>query len=427
MLRGVLSGMDTDESCETSVLTTEDMNILNDVTSGSAATNNLDAFEVLANTIELASEAMIIDQLAGEGTLTKEHYLDKLDSMLNKTSLLLGTESDEHKILGELYEAGSIRYELTVEERKKRRGVMDSILHKINDLLDLFSNSDVFKEIPAHVKAVFKRNKPLVATLNRYRDQIKSGEITLTKETRSSESLTKKLGAYSLYSSKYTVAEHTKFLKEYFKLINSNLLTDAIKDVHDSLVQSKDNEAVIPMHKDSIKFIESFKNLDTDEYVYHDTRFIIPHYMFGTHMIMLQVVQDPNSADDDKQGLGLHDDVLTAMKDDYAGFKFSATKSELLAFIDLVLEQHKKYDGEKMAAINRRYTTELIKSFRSAIATGGYVALFSIFSIRRMIRQVRLARKYIEHLSTVNTNVWIDNTKALLFAADLVKVLTKND
>jgi len=427
MLRGILSGMDVDESCADPVLTTEDMQILNDFTSGTAVTSNIDTFEVLANTIELACEAMIIDKLAEEGTLTKEHYLDKLDSMLNKTSLLLGTESDEHKILGELYEAGSIRYELTVEERKKRRGVMDTILHKINDMLDLFSNTDAFKEIPANMKAIFSRNKPLVATLKRYKEQIKSGEITLKREAVSSSTLARKLGAYSLYSNKYSVASHTKFLKAYFKLINSNLLTSTIKDVHDSLVQSKDNEKVIPMHKDSIKFIESFKNLDTDEYVYHDTRFVIPSNMFGPHMLMFQVVQDPNSVDTDKPGIGLHTNTLTAMKDDYAGFRFAATKSELLGFIDLVLEQHKAFDGEKIAAINRRFTMDVIKHFRSALATGGYLVLFNIFGLRRMVRQVMLSRGYIENLSAAVNNVWIDNTKALLFAADLVKVLTKND
>lgn len=363
------------------------------------------------NEIMLHHELASIDRGIADDKLSLEHLHDKLAAMATHSRVLVG---DCGELTVELEELSG-NAELTIEEfKKKRRGVIETLVRHVTQFIDAALNSDTYTSIPKEVTTFIGRDKPRVKTLISLKEEIKAGKIKFTKNPVVSKRINKSLGVYTLYRDKFTGSDFIKFLSEYYDLVNKDLMTTAVEEVHDSLVVSTDNETHLKEYTSSIKFIKDFKNINHGRVLYADTKMYIPTNIL-THMLFLvQLAQNPSD------GLIDYSDILTADTPKYRNLEVVMSKDDMLKLIDLVVKSHTHYKTGKDFEILEGVIVETLKAIRSEFMTAVYGGLFGIFALRRYVRQVYLANTFIGKLQTSMINNYQDHSKALVLTLDMI-------
>jgi len=370
------------------------------------------------NEMLLHNELVAIDRCVDSGELTTEHLYDKLSNMANHSRVLVGSCGELTTELETLINNS----ELTVEEyKKKRRGVIETLVRHVTDTLDVLLNSDTYTSIPKEFTTLIGRDTPRVKKLSAIKSELKTGKLKLSSKPVVSKRINSQLGVYTLYKDKFSAKDFSTMLNGYYELVNGDLITTALDEVHDSLVVSVDNEVHLKVHDKSIKYIKDFKNINHSKVIYDDTKMFLPTGILGHALYLVQLAQNPSD------GIIDYSDTITASPTKYRSLEVQMSESEMIKLIELVIHGHEHYKSGKDFEILEGTIVETLKSIRSEFMTAVYGGLFGIFAIKRYIRQVYLASAFIGKLHSTMVNNYQDHSKALVVLLDMATDLRKRD
>ncbi|MDQ6990769.1 MAG: hypothetical protein Q9M11_03455 [Mariprofundaceae bacterium] len=344
-------------------------------------------------------DASIADASVDVGTMTSE-----LGNLATEAAVLLGEQALGELGIEVLAALCITDLALGVEAyKKKRSGFMDNIIKRVMDGIDNLTSLDSWKTAYKVLTALVAVEKKRINTLKLYQEELKSGDRVLKKisDVKLPSGVKRLLGLYSSRHGKFTFKRMDKFLSEYYDLFSKGLFDDTLKDVHDGLVQSIDNEATLPKRRDSIGFVSAFKKIDLSGVVYVDTVIAIPYVATGNVLRVLGIVQDKEDGMDFTM---VNQRIPNAVYEDTE--TDGGTAKEMLTLINTVLSETRnmrEFSSSKQTAM---LIKEWVKNFRSAIATILYKSVFNVFAIRRLIRQNHLANNFIDHLVTARINLY---------------------
>ena len=372
-------------------------------------------FSVLDN-IELANESLyrIEMNIAKDIELKKENKLsiETLNISLENFKIeaeLLGYEVDTINISSESYTDINIAFEALEGERKNllqnAYKYIDNLYHKVMDLYQSFKGVyDLLRNYDVNL-------------INKYRMELKDGIRIMSDSYRGDElSLNESLAIFYAMGRKFdykNIEEHLSI--PYNLIVKEKLYDDAFKYAYDTLVQSKSNEEDLPIHQASIKFLEQIDIDKVQDYLNRKTKFGMIDRMLGVRFSIVSVYQDDQGAD-------ARHDFFKVPKGYYYNKRIDVWSSK---DIDELLEFGLKLSGMGVDIAKHSkslFKNTFFKDLRSNIFTQIVELLFSVFSIKRVIRQRFIAGRFA---NGVYKTLLMQN-KSHIEAGELIAKIVKN-
>jgi len=370
--------------------------------------------------VNIDADFKLLDAAVANENDCAEYYIEKLEDVRYRAMELSGSDSVLALEMDVLISSFNDDIILATEAyKKKRRSFIDGIIDSLWSSLEVLFSTATYKDIGDDLKSVFKTHQDQVDKLEDLKEQIKrvknSDAIELSDDRSG-----RIVASYMARNDKFTMGGYVKYINEYYKMIKDGLIETAIDGVYDSLVQSTGNEKRIAKHKQSLTFLEGYKNLETDDFIFRDSRIAVPYRITYSTLDIAQIIQ--GDTDRTKDGMDYYLHNIKIPEDLYVGKDLKVTKEDLLNLIDSAIEIHKQTKGKLLKVNTRSIAKEFLKSVRSNIATVGYVAAFGVLALRRVIRQVTKAGSWTVGVTSAYVGVSSDVGNILYLAEKLSKL-----
>ncbi|MDQ6988442.1 MAG: hypothetical protein Q9M19_01070 [Mariprofundaceae bacterium] len=384
-------------------------------------TQHDNALLCLDSLISIESSLGAIDKAIEAGSLNESIYTSHLGIVTHEAARLGGDHSELAATLNGIMEMSAESYQLSVEAyTKARRGIIDTLVNNVWDALTNLVSLDSWTTAFSQIDNLFSLDRKKIRLLEELTAELKAGTRVLKKDPKLSKNTLIKLGVYSTVNDTFEFGKLQELFSEFFDLYKDGLIESSLSSVHDSLVQSVDNETTIDTHKASIKFIEKCDRLDLDDILYKDTKLMMLTTPVGSAFNVLQIVQ---SAD---EGMDYHSDNMKIPDTLYRDLKIGKLSiKDMITTSKVVVKDSKELRDLSTGKHVKSLLSTWVKNLRSGLATVFYSAGFGILSVKRMVRQYYLANGYVQKLYNLWFNLYVAWSSTLDLNIKLIQELTE--
>ena len=257
-----------------------------------------------------------------------------------------------------------------------------------------------------------------IDTIKELLAELENGTRTVTGEYSGDKNkLNQSLGVYySMGNSALDVRNLETFLTiPYEVFVTSGFLNKYVKDMITNLAVSRGSEDTIPKDNISVNILDKITLPEVRQWLHKDTKAGVISEIIGHKFHITSIYQDAKGAD-------ARDDYVAVPVSIYANKpipKFN--KNELISLLKFGITLHDY--GYKMSENNKAAAfSTLIHNTLHNIATKLLASVFSIFAIKRQIRQAFMANEFAAGVMSA----LLHNYKSYIKSGDMIIDIVKN-